>query len=301
MRIATFNVQNLRLRHSAGISLLDAAQDRPNEEIDRLLPAERVHDRQLTAQVIARSKADLIMLQEVFDRETLDFFHDQFLVPLDATYPYRACLEGNDGRSEDLAVLSRQPLQQIISHAAMTYDEIGYTPPVGEMGTSRIFRRDCLAVLCNSIWFFGCHFKVANSGLARDRTIRRAEALAVRRIIETEFADTSQADWLTLGDFNAHGSEDEEDIQILLEPFSVDLTRDMADAEHWTYRQQESGARSCPDRILCSPAMKERRIASAPAAVRIGLPKLEDIDADAATAARSPRASDHALLWIDVA
>jgi hypothetical protein len=247
--------------------------------------------------VIAESNADVLVLQEVFDQASLDFFHDRFLAPLDAVYPHRRCLEGNDGRSEDIAVLSRAPLQRIASHAAMTYDDIGFSPPREETGGSRIFRRDCLAVLCNSLWIYGCHFKLAEPGSARDRTVRRAEALAVRRIIEREFADAAEAQWLALGDFNIHDGDDAADVEALLAPFSVDLTRDMPEAERWTCFDRERGAKSCPDRLLCSPALKRQRIENPPVAIRSGLP---GADSDDGATLRRPRASDHALLWVDV-
>jgi exonuclease III len=87
MRIATFNVQNLRLRHPGGEDRLDGARDGDAAEDAALDPV----DRRLTAAVIRDMRADVVALQEVFDSETLDHFHDRVLVPGGvAPYPHRA-------------------------------------------------------------------------------------------------------------------------------------------------------------------------------------------------------------------
>ena len=77
MRIATFNVQNLRLRHPDGGDRLDGARDGDAVEDSALDPM----DRRLTAAVIRDVRADVIALQEVFDDETLDHFHDRAARP----------------------------------------------------------------------------------------------------------------------------------------------------------------------------------------------------------------------------
>ena len=84
MRIATFNLQNLRLRTRDGRSVLDGAADQDRPEMLRPNDLARA-DRVETARVIASAQADLVALQEVFDLAALDFFHDRFL--LDAGSP----------------------------------------------------------------------------------------------------------------------------------------------------------------------------------------------------------------------
>ncbi|MDX5403422.1 MAG: endonuclease/exonuclease/phosphatase family protein, partial [Rhodobacterales bacterium] len=100
MRLASFNVQSLRLRWRDGQPRLDGARDGDLPD-DQGAAAEALDaaDRRLTAQVLARTDADVIALQEVFDIATLDHFHDSYLLDTGtAPYPHRHCLPGNDGR-----------------------------------------------------------------------------------------------------------------------------------------------------------------------------------------------------------
>ena len=115
MRIATFNLHNLRLRRRQGQLVLDGAVDRDFDDRPRSIEQD-VADRKLTAQVIAEAQADIIALQEVFDAETLEFFYDHFLLPAGAPrYPTRICLPGNDGRGLDVAVLSKTEPEDVMS------------------------------------------------------------------------------------------------------------------------------------------------------------------------------------------
>src|SRR5512145_124058 len=108
MRIATFNVQNLRLRHPAGRARLDGARDADvPEDSDQHAVALDLADRRLTAAVLAHANAEVVCLQEVFDMEALDFFHDHLLRHAGARpYPYRFCLPGNDGAGRNVALMS---------------------------------------------------------------------------------------------------------------------------------------------------------------------------------------------------
>jgi hypothetical protein len=139
MRIATFNVQGLRLRHHGEGLRLDGARDADERE-----DAFDAVDRRLTAAVIRDLRADVVALQEVFDAETLDHFHDRVLVPEGvAPYPHRVCLPGNDGRGLDVAVMSRKPFGAVASHAALRPADFGLAAPEG-FGDQPVFRRDCL-------------------------------------------------------------------------------------------------------------------------------------------------------------
>ena len=118
MRLATFNVQNMRLREVAGTPHLQGAQDRDEAEAAPDSALDDI-DRRLTAAVLAAIDADVVALQEVFDRDTLDFFHDRVLMRTGcAPYPHRVCLPGNDGQGLNVALLSRRPPDRVTSHAA---------------------------------------------------------------------------------------------------------------------------------------------------------------------------------------
>jgi endonuclease/exonuclease/phosphatase family metal-dependent hydrolase len=198
MRIATFNVQNLRLRHPGGEDRLDGARDGDATEDAALDPV----DRRLTAAVIRDLRADVVALQEVFDAETLDHFHDRVLVPSGvAPYPYRVCLPGNDGRGLDVAVMSRVRLGPVESHAGLRAADFGLDAPEGA-GDQPVFRRDCLVVEAGRLTLFVCHFKAPWPDAAASWPVRRREAEAVRRIVEARYDEPAEALWLIAGDLN---------------------------------------------------------------------------------------------------
>ena len=195
MRIATFNLQNLRLRHLAVGVRLDGARDGDAVEDAVLDPA----DRELTAAVIRDLRADVVALQEVFDTETLDHFHERVLIPSGvAPYPYRACLPGNDGRGLDVAVMSRVPLGAVTSHAALTAADLGLDTVEADQP---LFRRDCLMVEVGALTLFVCHFKAPWPDPDAAWVTRRREAEAVRRIVEDRHGGPD-ALWLIAGDLN---------------------------------------------------------------------------------------------------
>ncbi len=307
MRIATFNVQNLRLRHPRGHPRLDGARDGDvPAHSTRAAAALDLADRRLTSQILAQADADLICLQEVFDLETLDFFHDHLMRHAGArTYPYRICLPGNDGGGRDLAVLSRRPLEDVKSHAQLVPADLGLMPPQGSRPETPIFRRDCLHFRCGGIAFFHCHFKAPWPDAARAWPIRRMEATAVRKLIEAYFGAEAAALWLIIGDLNEPAAQAAADPAIapILPPFSVDLLDRMAEAERWTFYDAQGGQYSRPDALLAAPALAQRWPDAIPRALRAG------IDRDALRAAtprlpdvgpHRPHASDHAALVLDL-
>jgi endonuclease/exonuclease/phosphatase family metal-dependent hydrolase len=302
MRIATFNAQNLRLRHWPSGPHLDGARDEiVSHELEPAEKALDAQDRELTARLVARSQADVIALQEVFDQASLDYFHDALLAPRGAVYPHRVCLEGNDGRRH-VALMSRLPLTGVQGNARVNFADIGAEPPDGTPSAARVFRRDCLVADCGPLTLFVCHFKARADDEARDRLVRRAEALAVRRTIERRFANPSTALWLALGDFNAHDAAGEADLAPLLQDFAVDLSRRAPEAARWTYYRPDTDEYSWPDRVLASPALAERNRDASPAVDRMGLARYAGHSEPRFPEAGEfrPHASDHALVAIDV-
>ena len=298
MRIATFNVQNLRLRHSGGTDRLDGARDRDRQEDATLDPL----DRRLTAAVIRDLRADVLALQEVFDAETLDHFHDRVLVPAGvAPFPFRVCLPGNDGRGLDVALMSRVPLGGITSHAGLRPAELGLEP-LREGEDQPVFRRDCLVAEIGPLTLFICHFKAPWPDAEASWPVRRLEAEAVRRIVEARFPDAARALWLIAGDLNdpdPPGSPGRA-IAPLEPPFSVDLACRMPPSERWTIHDPESGRRFLPDALLASPRLGRDWPEAVPAVLREGLsreagpgPRLPLVGD------HRPHASDHAALVVE--
>jgi hypothetical protein len=294
MRIATFNVQNLRLRHPDGGDRLDGARDGDAVEDDSLDPL----DRRLTAAVIRDLRADVVALQEVFDAETLDHFHDRSLLPLGVSpYPYRVCLPGNDGRGLDVAVLSRVAPGAVLSHAGLRAADLGLDAAEDDLP---VFRRDCLTVEVGALTLLVCHFKAPWPDPDAAWPVRRQEAEAVRRIVEGRFGGDGL--WLIAGDLNDPepvGSPGRA-IAPLEAPFAVDLTLRMPQDERWTLHDPGTGRRFMPDAFLASPALAARWPEAVPDVLREGLSR----EAGPGRRLREvgdhrPHASDHAALVID--
>ncbi|MCC5986857.1 MAG: endonuclease/exonuclease/phosphatase family protein [Pararhodobacter sp.] len=316
MRIVSFNVQNLRLRRPGGRARLDGARDHDMpEDATPEARALDLADRRLTAKVLARADADVVCLQEVFDRATLDFFHDHLLRHEGvAPFPYRLCLPGNDGGGRNLAVMSRHPLQDVASHAHLMPADLGLAGHPGARQGRPVFCRDCLMLRVAGLELVLCHFKAPAEG-GDDRAgpdpvwaQRRLEALAVRRLIEARLGArpaAASAQWLVLGDLNeplARGGQ-ERAITPLLPPFSVDLVARMEEGERWTWVTPDGIEYARPDAMLASKALAARFPAAVPFALREGLagevaryggPRLDGVGA------HRPHASDHAALAIDL-
>ncbi|MGM0585057.1 MAG: endonuclease/exonuclease/phosphatase family protein [Pseudomonadota bacterium] len=305
MRVATFNLQSLRLRRGPQGAHLDGARDADVPQ-DRGPEAEALDDadRRLTAKVLREADADLVALQEVFDRATLDHFHDRFLVPSGAqAYPHRVCRPGNDGRGLDVAVMSRLPLSRAESHAGETPRSLGLEPMGGVGADQPVFRRDCLEVEAGGLSLFVCHFKAPYPDAEAAWPVRRLEALAARRLVERRFADPARALWLILGDLNEPGEETgERAVAPLLDGFSEDLMLRLPEGARWSFHQPFSQVYSRPDAMLASPALAARFPEARPEVLRMGLereaarhdgPRLPGVGE------HRPHASDHAAVAIE--
>ena len=306
MRIATFNVQNLRLHRADGHMKLSGAMDRDEDiETRRGDFALDPIDRLLTAAIVKRADADVVALQEVFDRKTLDHFHDRYLTAEGAApYPHRVCLPGNDGRGFDVALMSRVPLDEIRSHATLTAADLGIDNPPGRDPDEPVFRRDCLSAQAGALSLFVCHFKAPYPDPHGAWAVRRLEALAVRRLIEKRFEDPAKANWLVLGDLNEPLDEPrgERAIAPLTEGFSIDLVRRLPQERRWSYHLEDNDSYSRPDALLASPALAAAWPDAVPYYLREGLAR----DAERYSGKRlpgvgehRPHASDHAALVVD--
>lgn len=298
MRILSFNIQNLRLRRAAGQPRLDGARDRDEiGEPPELDPA----DRRLSAALLVQAGADLVVLQEVFDADTLDWFNTRHLPAAGlAPYPHAHCPPGNDGRGLDLAVLSRRPVR-LTSHADVTPADLGLEAPRPDLP---VFRRDCLMVEAGPLSLFACHFKAPYPDAEASWPVRRLEAEATRRIIERHVPNPAQSLWLIAGDLNEpsegtgpHATDP------LLPPFSTDLMARLPKDQRWTYFEPHSGTYSQPDALLASPALAARWPDAVPHILRAGLGfeatrhRGEHLPG---VGRHRPHASDHAAVMLDL-
>lgn len=299
MRIATFNVQNMRLRHREGVPHLDGAEDRDDRaeaepDLDRM-------DRRLTAAVLREIDADVVALQEVFDQDTLDFFHDRYLtVDGFQPYPHRICLPGNDGRGLDVAVMSRLPLEDVRSHADVTRRALGLVG--GDRPDAPALRRDCLMVTVQGLTLVICHFKAPYPDPITAWTTRHEEAEVVRHLIDRRFP-RDDALWLVLGDLNEPDPEGHAAaIAPLLPPFTTDLLDRVPPADRWTYFNADTGRPSRPDGMLASHALAQRFPRACPKVQRVGMSRdvpLVQAERLAPVGWHRPHASDHAALWVE--
>ena len=295
MRIATFNVQNLRLHADEGHEYLEGAVDGDTPEPDRAGPLAHA-DRVETARVISAASPDVLALQEVFDLETLDFFRDRFLIPAGAkSYNYQYCKRGNDGRGLNVAALSRKKARRVKSHADKTGADLGLVNLPTYLRDEPIFRRDCLELDLDTVTLFICHFKAPYPDAVKAHEVRTAEAQAVRRIIQNRYPDPSRENWIILGDFNEPVSDHTQAgsaLDALCSTFAVDLADRRDPGENWTYEVPGTHQHTRPDRILVSPALAKAFPNARLKIIRSGMRKKSVSDA-------RPRASDHALIYAD--
>ncbi|MDA7427219.1 endonuclease/exonuclease/phosphatase family protein [Primorskyibacter aestuariivivens] len=300
MRIATYNLQNLRLRRRQGVVALDGAVDADmGAQSSAVLDVE---DRMLAARVIAAANADLVALQEVFDRDTLDHFHNRFLRVADvASYPHRICLPGNDGRGLNVAALSRVAPQAVTSHAAHSGAALGLMDLPPDLRDKPLFRRDCLQLDFAALSVFICHFKAPYPDPDRARQVRQAEARGVRAVIERAFEHPAEARWIILGDFNEPASEaSPAALAPLADGFAVDLMARGGGTPAWTYETPDTHLLSRPDRVLVSPALATAFPGVVPQVIRQGM--AADVrrhgPSPRARLTGRPHASDHALVHV---
>ncbi|HEY7749678.1 MAG TPA: endonuclease/exonuclease/phosphatase family protein [Aestuariivirgaceae bacterium] len=307
MRIATFNVQNLRLRHPAGHARLDGARDEDMpQDSGPHAAALDLADRRLTAAVLAHAGADVVCLQEVFDLESLDFFHDHLLRHVDDTsYPYRFCFPGNDGAGRNLALMSRRLVTEVISHAKLTPADLGLQVTQGILSKAPVFRRDCLMAQIGALTLFLCHLKAPWPDEKAAWSLRRLEALGIRRLIERRFGASEDALWLVVGDLNEPREAvlEEQAIAPLLQDFSIDLMERVPVSDRWSHYDVSSGY-SRPDSFLASPTLAKKWPDARPFAFREGSsreitrytgPRLPDVGA------HRPHASDHVPIVVEFA
>ena len=301
MRIATFNLQNLRLRgdHLDGARDGDVPQDR-GAQARALDPA----DRALTAQVIRDTDADILALQEVFDQPTLDHFNAHDLVPRGAGYPFRTCLPGNDGRGLDVGLMSRIEPALIRSHATLTPNDLGlhFDALADDLP---IFRRDVLLAQIGPLTLFICHFKAPYPDSEQVWAIRHAEALALRALIEREIPDPARALWMILGDLNepAHSQPRPAAIAPLRGDFATDLLTRIPQTDRWSWHNPIERLYGHPDALLASPALARRWPNAVPQIIRSGMgletrrntgPHLPGVGY------HRPHASDHAAVVVEI-
>lgn len=357
VRIATFNVENLmsrfdftgfrnQLRQDRVLRLFDIKSQAEYQRLEEARTIAHTDDtRQMSALAIADCDADILCLQEADNMTALQAFEYGYLFKMVGSgYRQKFLVEGNDTRGIDVAVLMREETRHgekiecldVRSHAALTYAELDLfsTDLAGtEVAGDKIFRRDCLELDLKigerRLSLFVVHFK--SMGPARDgqdgrqatMPVRRAEAAAVRRIIENRFgADrAAKMNFIICGDMNdyqekvnvtgdrrnGYGFVPVREAESALDVFTRDgfaenVMQRRPELDRWTLfhsRGPEERHLCQLDYVWLSPALAARNPQAVPEIIRAGqpfrtvFPPGQDVERYPRTGWDRPKASDH--------
>ncbi len=357
LRLATFNVENLmtrfdftgyrnQLRQDRVIKLFEVNNEGVYQQLEQARVIASTDDtRQMTALAIADADADILCLQEIDNMAALQAFEYGYLYRMVGNgYRQKYLVEGNDSRGIDVAVLMREEtrdgqkieLRDIKSHAMATYrdfdlfdEEIGKTNRLDD----KIFKRDCLELDLRiggvPMTLYVVHFKSMGNprdgldGRQSTLPIRRAEARAVRRIIEDRFgaSHTAKKNFVICGDMNDYQErvdvigrrgtgyrfEHRDEAESALDVFSQDgfaenVVRRREPLDRWTLYH----ARGPEEQWLCqldylwlSPALAAANAKRIPEIIRHGqpyrtiFPPGQEVERYPRAGWDRPKASDH--------
>ena len=288
IRVGTFNVENLlqrfdfyrygRLTTERALAVLGVEEGQEDYfTLRRALSVTQTDDtRQMTAQAIRDSQADVLCIQEVDNLDVLNAFHQQYVrKSTDVHYGWRRLIEGNDNRGIDVAVMARDWIQ-VTSHAHHTFHDFNlFNHDLEDYGLSpgdRIFRRDCLEVETNAngsdFFIFVCHFKSMSGG--------RDETMPV--LIEL---------W-------RHHFQPE---PLFADGFSVNLVQNLPVPDRWTHFYPTEQKFSQLDYLLASPSLAQKNQGVQPDIVRSGqpyrVPNTANVHRYPRVGFDRPKASDH--------
>ncbi len=246
-RIASYNVLNM----------FDDIDD-PGKK-DEGTPPKSAESQAALAEVILSSEADIIALQEVEKLSILREFRDGN--GLKEEYPHLVLVEGNDNRGIDVALMSKYPVNDVVTHKDKVF------PVEGQ--DDRGFLRDLLQADVDvpgdgEVRFFLGHLASKRGGKRADR-MRIAEAKAAREIVKEQTRDFPGQRYVVVGDFN--DTPDSPAVQELKrkdedgfglvdafrnEPEAVSYPTRERTAKKWGYKRI--------DHILLSPELAQQQV-----------------------------------------
>lgn len=323
IRIATFNIENLlsrfdffrygKLTKEPVLEILSVEPDEEGTILRKALHVSLTDDsRQMTAQAVRETKADVVCLQEVDDKDVLDAFHKYYLEKApEGHYGWRRLIEGNDRRGIDVAVISRHRIQ-VTSHSDITFADFGlFNDKLLEYGLSEgdsIFRRDCLEVEVkwdnSKLFIFVCHLKSMCNGRDETKCVREAESAALKRIIHDKYqGNEANEDWVIVGDLNDYKYRNGQQFNdtgletLFQNNFSFNIIENLNPNERWTQYYPGENALQQLDYILLSPKLKQKNANANPDIIRKGqpyrVPGLENAPRYPRVGFDRPKASDH--------
>jgi len=364
VRLATFNIENLitrfdfsgfrnQLRQDRVLRLYDVADKEAYQQMEQARVIAATDDtRQLSALAIADADADILCLQEVDNMPALHAFEYGYLFRMVGNgYIQKYLIEGNDSRGIDVAVLMRektrhgQPIElvNIQSHAMLTFGDLdlfdeGLAKLVNRH--DKVFKRDCLELDIRiggrPLTLYVVHFKsmgnVREGGDGRLATmaVRKAEAQAVRRIIERRFGASQAAkkNFAICGDMNdyqekvavsgtrrtRHEFTYQREERSALDVFSADgfaenVVQRRDELDRWTLYHSRGPQEQhlCQlDYIWLSPALAARNAKMVPEIIRGGqpfrtpFPPDQEVEHYPRIGWDRPKASDHCPVVVEL-
>lgn len=169
------------------------------------------------AENIRRTDADIVTLQECSSKKTLDnFMHSR---GLDEAYPNVAFVPGNSSRGINVAIISKYPFTEVVSHKEARF-------PLADGSGETMFSRDLLRADVNvdgvpgaDLTVYTTHCKSrrpSNPGEVSADTQRLSEGRAIRDIAEKEMSAFPGRLFVVTGDFN--DNTDDASVQAVLNP-----------------------------------------------------------------------------------
>jgi len=239
-KVGCYNVLNLFDDYDDPYHPDEGTDPKPREALEKL------------AQTIRKADADVLALEEVENRDYLERFVRAMLP--DMGYQNVVCIESNDRRGIDCAVLSRFPVGPVTSYRHVLFSD-------GSGGMMR-FRRDLLRVRIEppdapSFDVFAVHFKSKGGGGDTER-IRSAECRQARKILDGLLEKDKGARFIICGDFN--DTWNSKPLKILRGTGPKELVAFLDDLPKNTVTFNKEPYRSVIDFILCSPAMAKRYV-----------------------------------------
>lgn len=223
LRVLNWNVHNLENdKDDSGA---------PGETI--VSAAEYASHRKAVGVVLLELDADIVVLNEVENKAVLDDLNN---TELGGKYIASSLIEGNDYRGVDIGVLSKYPIDSVVSHKDEAFTLYG------TQGPNYYFSRDCPEIHFQfngrKMVFLGTHLKAKSND---DPFKRLAEAQRTRAIADAlAKADPSRA-IAVLGDFNDTPGSPPYLAVVGQSPTQfTDASLSVPMADRWTYEYQGS-------------------------------------------------------------
>ena len=215
--------------------------------------------------VVKRSGAEIMTNQEV---ENLDVYQNWSTQQLEGAMPHTALVEGNDKRGIDVALMSRYPVLQVVSHKDR---EFKLPDQSGSTRFSRDLLRVDLDVQGETVSIYTTHSYSRRRGKAEEVHMadqqRLAEAIAIKSIVSEEMKAFPGRLYVITGDFN--DETEDATLQALLngpgEPM-IDTLQGQDAKERNTWPADPTKAGKFPpgqfDHILIPASMRDRLVDS---------------------------------------